>query len=78
MLADALVAGHADANADSDADGVGRLLRAVAGHLVDFLTWRSLVIQQGLDDREVVELAVRLLTAIDQDGHRGNECGLGS
>jgi len=76
VLADALVAGHV--GADIDSDGEGRLLRAVAGHLVDFLTWRSLVIQQGLDDREVVELAVRLLTAIDQDGHRDNECGLGS
>jgi AcrR family transcriptional regulator len=76
VLADALVVGHV--GADTDSDGEGRLLRAVAGHLVDFLTWRSLVMQQGLDDREVVELAVRLLTAIDQDGHRDNECGLGS
>ena len=76
VLADALIAGHV--GADIDSDGEGRLLRAVAGHLVDFLTWRSLVVGQGLDDREVVELAVRLLTAIDQDGHRDNECGLGS
>ena len=78
MMADALVAGHAGADSDNGSDADGRLLRAVARHLVDFLTWRSLVIQQGLDDREVVELAVRLLTAIDQEGHRGNECGLGS
>jgi AcrR family transcriptional regulator len=76
MLADAVVGGQV--GADTNSDGEGRLLRAVAGHLVDFLTWRSLVIQQGLDDREVVEVAVRLLTAVGQDGHRGNECGLGS
>ncbi|HEY5435733.1 MAG TPA: TetR/AcrR family transcriptional regulator, partial [Candidatus Limnocylindrales bacterium] len=78
VLAEALVTGHAGADIDTGTDREGRLLRAVARHLVDFLTWRSLVIQQGLDDREVVELAVRLLTAIDQDGHRDNECGLGS
>ena len=68
ILADALVGGQV--GADTDSDGEGRLLRAVARHLVDFLTWRSLAVQQGLDDREVVELAVRLLTAIDQDGPR--------
>src|SRR5664280_2396877 len=78
MMADALVAGHAGADSDNGSDADGRLGRAVARHLVDFLTWRSLVIQQGLDDREVVELAVRLLTAIDQEGHRGNECAWGS
>src|SRR5665811_1165395 len=36
MLAEALVAGHASANADTDADGEGRVLRAVARHLVAF------------------------------------------
>jgi AcrR family transcriptional regulator len=65
MLADALLAGHA--GADVDSDGEGRLLRAVARHLVDFLTWRSLVIQQGLTDREAVDVAVRLLTAMEED-----------
>ena len=68
VLADALVGGQV--GADTDSDGEGRLLRAVARHLVDFLTWRSLAVQQGLTDREAVELAVRLLTAIDQDGPR--------
>jgi len=71
MLADALVAGHV--GADTDPDGDGRLLRAVARHLVDFLTWRSLAIQKGLDDREVVELAVRLLTAMTGDGRRRDD-----
>jgi hypothetical protein len=65
MLADALLAGHA--GADVDSDGEGRLLRAVARHLVDFLTWRSLVMQQGLNDREAVDVAVRLLTAMEED-----------
>jgi AcrR family transcriptional regulator len=64
MLANALVAGHADADSEASSDGDGRLLRAVARHLVDFLTWRSLVIQQGLTDREAVDVAVRLLTAV--------------
>jgi len=71
MLADALVAGHV--GADTDPGGDGRLLRAVARHLVDFLTWRSLAIQKGLDDREVVDLAVRLLTAMTGDGRRRDD-----
>lgn len=58
VLADALVAGQAGHGTD------GRLLRAVARHLVDFWTWRSLVMQQGLDDREAVVVAVRLLAAV--------------
>lgn len=64
-LADALLAGHA--GDDSTADGDGRLLRAVARHLVDFWTWRSLVVQQGLDDGEAVDVAVTLLTALVGD-----------
>lgn len=40
----------------------GRPLRALAGHLVSFRTWHSLANDQGLDDQEVVDLAVRLLT----------------
>ena len=64
-LANALLAGHAGDDAISDGDG--RLLRAVARHLVDFWTWRSLVMQQGLDDDEAVEVAVMLLTALVGD-----------
>ena len=44
----------------------GGPLLAVARHLVDFWTWRSLAVVQGLDDREVVDVAVRLLTATVQ------------
>ena len=63
-VADAIITGHAGADADTSTDGEGRLLRAVARHLVDFLTWRSLVIQQGLTNREAVDVAVVLITAV--------------
>ena len=39
-----------------------RRLRATAGLVVGFFTWHSLAVEQGLDDREAVELAVQLLT----------------
>jgi AcrR family transcriptional regulator len=54
-LGEALIAGHV-----SD-DASGHALRAVAGHLVDFWTWRSLVVLQGLEDRVAVDIAVRFL-----------------
>jgi AcrR family transcriptional regulator len=57
-LGDALVAGYAGPGSG------GRELRAVARHLVGFGTWRSLAIQQGLDDREAVDVAVRFLAAV--------------
>jgi len=42
-------------------------LRAVAGHLVDFGAWYSLVVEQGLAHHEAVDLATRflMLTACD-------------
>jgi hypothetical protein len=72
-LADAILAGHA--GEDSDPDGDGQLLRAVARHLVDFWTWHSLVMQRGLDDDEAVEVAVTLLTAIAGDVPRLDDIG---
>jgi AcrR family transcriptional regulator len=71
MLADALIV--EPTGDDTGADGPERLLRAVARHLVDFLTWRSLAIQRGLDDREVVDVAVRLLTSMTGDGRRRDD-----
>ena len=55
--------------ADALLDGValrgstGRALRAAAGHVIGFWTWRSLVVDQGLSTGEAVNLAVRLLGA---------------
>jgi AcrR family transcriptional regulator len=72
-LADAIVAWQT--GDDTDPGGDGRLLRAVAGHLVDFWTWRSLVIQQGLDDDEAVEVAVTLLRALAGDAPQHEEIG---
>jgi AcrR family transcriptional regulator len=77
MMAEALVAGHAGPDTDG-VDGGGRLLRAVARHLVDFMTWRSLAIEQGLTDREAVDVAVRILTAIGSGGPRRRVIGPGS
>jgi AcrR family transcriptional regulator len=42
----------------------GRQLRAVAQHLLDYRTWRSLAVNQELSDAEAVEIGVRLLTAL--------------
>ena len=58
------------ARADALLDGLpvsrtaSRPLRAVAGHLVSLMTWRSLVVEQGFDADEAVELAVLLLCAV--------------
>jgi hypothetical protein len=44
-------------------DGVpGHALRAIAGHLTTYWTWRSLVVEQGLSDDEAIDVAVRMLT----------------
>jgi AcrR family transcriptional regulator len=69
-LADALVEGHARSGRD------GRALRAVAGHLVTYWTWRSLVVEQGLTNEAAVNLAVRILTqAADTPRRRGSARG---
>lgn len=38
-----------------------RRVRALAGHLVSFWTWRSLVVDQGLNNAEAIDLAASLL-----------------
>ena len=40
-----------------------RRAQAAIGHALDFLTWRSLVREQGLKDQEAVELACGLVSA---------------
>ena len=41
-----------------------RRLRAVLGHTVNFATWRSLCIEQGLTDREAVDTMTALVVAV--------------
>jgi AcrR family transcriptional regulator len=57
-LGDLLTAG------DAPVGEPGREMRAVARHLLDYRTWRSLVMQQELTDPEAVEIGVRLLTVM--------------
>jgi AcrR family transcriptional regulator len=40
------------------------LLKAAVGHAVDFQTWRSLVRQEGLSDRQAAELMLRLVRCL--------------
>lgn len=50
---------------DAATDGTaGRQLRAAARHLLDYRTWRSLVVGQELSNGEAVEIGVRLMTAL--------------
>lgn len=58
-----------------------RPLRAVAGHLLSLMTWRSLAVDQGLGPDEAVELAVRLLCSTAGTGPaapapRGSDIGV--
>lgn len=41
-----------------------RRLRAMLGHAVAFETWRSLSLDQGLTDRDAVEVMVRAVTSL--------------
>ncbi len=67
-LADALIGESA---ADDETASGDRLLAALARHLVHFWTWHSLVSQQGLDDGEAVDLAVRLVTGLARPAAQG-------
>ncbi len=42
----------------------GRRLRAVARHVLDYRTWRSLAVDQELGSRAMVETAVRMLLSV--------------
>jgi AcrR family transcriptional regulator len=53
-----------DARPTDETDG---LLVAAAGHVLDYRTWRSLTIGQGLSDAEAVAVGVRLLTRLGSD-----------
>lgn len=43
-----------------------RRMRAAAGHALDYWTWRSLEVEQGLPPDETVDLAVRIVVAAAQ------------
>lgn len=49
---------------EAPSGSAGRQMRAVARHLLDYRTWRSLTIGQDLSDAEAVEVGVRLLAAL--------------
>lgn len=68
-LGDLLVAGYARSGAK------GRALRAVGRHLAGFWTWRSLAIQQGLDEADVVDAAVQILLALYANQRNGDGGG---
>ena len=42
-------------------------VRAAVGHALAFATWRSLTIEQGLDDEDAVGMMVRLVAAAEHD-----------
>lgn len=54
-------------------DGDGRIGAAVARHLVDYRTWRSLVVERGLKLDEAVEAAVRMLLAAHLSGRADDD-----
>ena len=43
-------------------------VRAAIGHALAFATWRSLTLDEGLDDREAAELMCRLVAAAQPPG----------
>ena len=58
----AVIGGNTPVGGVGGVGGDARRLRAVAGHLVSFWTWRSLTHDEGLQDADAVELAVGFLT----------------
>jgi hypothetical protein len=62
---DYLQAAHTTLMAHRRARGRNRTrISAAIGHAVAFATWRSLAMDQGLDDDEVVELMCSLVVAV--------------
>ena len=65
--ADAIALGPASEGTDPGPQA--RLVLAVARHLVEYATWRSLAVDQGLGEGEVVDVAVKMLLAVTPEGH---------
>jgi len=55
----------------------GKRLRAALGHAVAFATWRSLAVEQELDDAEAADLMCRLVGAVAARGHSGRAVASG-
>lgn len=66
-----LLVGDARSNHEDD-----RLLLAAAGHVLDYRTWRSLAVGQGLSDPEAVSVGIRLLTTLGSDPRPGRRGGV--
>lgn len=62
-------------SSDAPQAAAGRRMRAVAGHLLDYRTWRSLALDQHLSDAEAVDVGVRLLTSLASAASRATEPG---
>jgi AcrR family transcriptional regulator len=48
----------------SDEPAYGQLLSPAIGHALDFLTWRSLIREQELNDEQVIELMVSMVRGL--------------
>lgn len=68
-LGDLLLGG---VGSDDDRD---RQARSVARHLLSYPTWRSLAIDQGLSDAEIVEIGVQLLAVTRRTPISGDQPG---
>jgi AcrR family transcriptional regulator len=49
--------------------GAEHHMRAAVGHAIAFMTWHSLVREQGLDDTQAIELMVGMLRCIECAAH---------
>ncbi len=47
--------------------GADEITKAATGHALSFRTWQSLVREQGLSERDAVQVMCRLVAAVDED-----------
>ena len=65
---DAITAAIVGRPSEAGANGQQQLETAVARHLVDFWTWRSLVVEQGLSPAQASGAALAMLAAVLAEG----------
>ena len=53
----------------------GRILEAAIGHALSFATWRSLAMEQGLEDSDCVRLMGQLIRACEAEAESGLSAG---